>query len=409
MEQDVYRTLCVVLSVLVVAWAMVGLVALLRRRRKNFDVILPLAGALLLRLVAAAVLSGATSLAAVRDPDEAGYISQAFDLSGSAPWSHAWLVNLPGRPHVILLAIQTGVLGDPPDFALRVLQIGLSVAAICVLSAAAFDLSGPRGAKVTAWLLAVEPSHVFFSGLANKEPLMFLAEAVVVFGAVRMWQRRDVAAAGLIASGSLVATGMRPYAGVALLAGGGLVTLHASLRRMGPRQERAIRLATITMVIAVAGGALVVAATPRILKRLQTYQQANAFDRSNLRLEPVNFSTRRGFVSDAPRRVRDILIRPYPWQTANWSQRSGALGTVGAWVLLAALLILVTTNPRAALSRGPPLAYLLVIVIFAYAVATGNAGTGFRYRSHVVALGITLAAVLATAPRKRVRPPVKAA
>jgi hypothetical protein len=405
----IYRALCVVLSILAVGWAAAGLALFLGRRRTGFQVLRPLATGFLVRLAATAVFSGAATLAALRDPDEAGYLSQAFDLAGKAPWSHDWIVNFTGgRPHVVLLAIETGILGHPPAFALRVLQIGLALAAVCLLSAAAYDLSGPRAAKFTAWVLAVEPSNVYFSGLATKEPLMLLAEALAVFGAVRFWRQRDVAGVALLLTGCLVAAGMRLYVGVALLAGGALVVLHSSLRRMGPQRERAIPVAAVTTALIVAGAALLVPFGPRILKRLQTYQSANVFDRSNLRLEPVNFSTARGLAVDSPRRVRDLLVRPYPWQTANWSQRSGAAGTLAAWVLFAGLAVLVVANPRVALSRGPPVLYLLLFALFAYAIATGNAGTGFRYRTHVLAIGITLAAVLAAAPRKRLRRPAAA-
>ncbi len=49
--------------------------------------------------------------------------------------------------------------------------------------------------------------------------------------------------------------------------------------------------------------------------------------------------------------------------------------------------------------RAGPLLYPLLFELVAYSVTVGNAGTGFRYRSHLVSLGICALAVL----RERVR------
>ena len=35
---------------------------------------------------------------------------------------------------------------------------------------------------LAAWLLAFEPTNVFFSGILHKEPFMLLAEGLVAFG-----------------------------------------------------------------------------------------------------------------------------------------------------------------------------------------------------------------------------------
>jgi hypothetical protein len=51
--------------------------------------------------------------------------------------------------------------------------------------------------------------------------------------------------------------------------------------------------------------------------------------------------------------------------------------------------------------RAGPLLYPMLFELVAYSVTVGNAGTGFRYRSHLVTLGICITCVLWAAARER--------
>ncbi len=45
-------------------------------------------------------------------------------------------------------------------------------------------------------------------------------------------------------------------------------------------------------------------------------------------------------------------------------------------------------------ARAGPLIYLLFFLLIAYSLSTGNAGTGFRYRTHLVAVAICVIVAL---------------
>ena len=63
---------------------------------------------------------------------------------------------------------------------------------IVLLSAAVYELAGPRPALIAAWILALEPANIFFSSLLHKEPLMYLAEGLVAFGGAVLWKRGNL-------------------------------------------------------------------------------------------------------------------------------------------------------------------------------------------------------------------------
>jgi hypothetical protein len=207
----------------------------------------------------------------------------------------------------------------------------------------------------------------------------------------------------LLALGCAIALGTRPYAAWFLMTGGLLVILHSSLRQVGTK------LRSVPLVYAVAIG--IAAATPAVLaltsqgsleQNLQVSQDANTdptaesggSNSNNLSLERVDFSTRSGLVTNLPRRVRDVVLRPYPWQVQNTSQQLGAIGTL---VVLAGLYLLVRyvrRNRGRAVALTAPILYPALFLLIAYALSVGNAGTGFRYRTHLVLLGFAVVVVL---------------
>jgi len=153
------------------------------------------------------------------------------------------------------------------------------------------------------------------------------------------------------------------------------------------------------------------AATPAVLKltspdsleqNLQRSQDANIAPNikrgeagsNNLSLERVNFSTRSELVTNLPLRLRDVLLRPYPWQVENTRQRFGALGTLIALAALYLLFGYIRRNRGRIVAVAAPILYPALFLLFAYALSVGNAGTGFRYRTHLVLLGLATLVIL---------------
>jgi hypothetical protein len=152
-------------------------------------------------------------------------------------------------------------------------------------------------------------------------------------------------------------------------------------------------------------------ATPVILqasskKNLQTLQQSQTANvtgagqatgganGNNLALEQVDYSTRGAILSNLPSRMSDVLIKPFPWQLGDTSQRIGALGTMVAYALILLLLRYAWLSRGQVFPRAAPLLYPILFLLMAYSLSAGNAGTGFRYRSHLVTLAIAAVVVL---------------
>src|SRR3954465_5530872 len=360
---------------LLVAGTLAVFVRAIRARRPGLSLTAPLATAAGLRLATAVVIAAVPGLNGARPADDRISYRLAKRLVDHPEALGALPDAIANRLHLWLLAAQTAVIGRSAGaFPLRITQIGITVVGVGVVPIAVPALASPRAGVIVAWLLAVEPGSVFLSGFLLKEPLVLLGEAFLILGCVRMYTRREATSLVWMAAGLALAGAIRPY----LVLGGGaacvLVLIPSALRHPAGR-ARNLTLG-FAVVAAAAGLAVAVARSDRIVDDLQFSQNANTHDDSNLKLEPVDFTTVGGAAEAVPRRVFDLWFRPYPWQTANLSQSLGVTGTLYAWALLFLALFLVLRRPRESFAKVAPLVYVAICLTVTYAVSTGNAGTG---------------------------------
>lgn len=386
-DETLYETLVTLLTIALVGGAIALLVRHLRHSRPGFDVGWPVSVAFGVRVVAAAVVSLTAVARTLRGGDELGFLADANRIADAPLGSSAWGDALVSELHVFVFAMQRFFL-DSPDLALRVAQVGIAVVGLLLLAAAVYELAGPRASVIALWLLAFEPASVFFSSLLHKEATMMLAIGLVALGGAKIWTRGEPRYLIPVIVGCLIAVATRPYAGWFLIAAGAAIVLHAGLR---PEHRGSIRsfgyVALIALFTAVTAPVVLEASTDESLQEnLQPSQEANVSDNSNLRLERVDFSTREAVLSNLPRRIRDVALRPYPWQLGNISQSLGVLGTAVAYLVFALFVLMAIECRGSVLARAGPLIYVSVFLLLAYSLSAGNAGTAFRYRTQLVAV-----------------------
>jgi hypothetical protein len=402
-DQTMHDALAGLVTLLVVAYALWFLVGRLRRSRPDLRIAAPIAVAFVVRVLAAAALSLTTIAQTLRGGDELVFLDQARAITDSPFGSGPWLDALTAGLHKFVFATQMWILGSP-DLVLRIAQAGIAVAGLALLAAAVYELAGQRPARITAWLLALEPTGVFFSTLLHKEPNMMLAGGLVAFGGATIWKRGDLHSLWPIILGCLIAVATRPYAGWFLIAAGAAIVLHAGVRKRHTTSARSLALvAIVVMFAAISAPTVWNASSTESLHKLQASQQANVGSAlSNLNLEKVDFSTRGAVITNLPKRIRDILLRPYPWQLGDVSQQFGLLGTAVAYSTLVLLLAALIGARGEILKRAGPLIYIGLFLLIAYSLSAGNAGTAFRYRTHIIAVAICIVASLGLASSRAV-------
>lgn len=402
-DNTLFAAEAALLTLGVVGLGLMWLLIRLQRTRPDMAIALPVGVGVGIRVLAAMAVSLTGVASTLRGGDETLFIEKARVLAAQSFLSDDNVTALTTNLHEWVFGVQLRLL-ESPDLALRSVQIGIAAAGLILLAAAVHDLAGGRASLAAAWVLALEPTSVFFSSLLHKEANMLLATGLVVYGGTRLWQRGDVIAVLPVTAGCLIAIATRPYVGWFLIAAGALVTLHAAGRR--PQLSSVALMAAVALVAAtfVVPFAFQATTEESLQGTLQRSQDANAGRAdANLTLEQVNYSSREDIVLNLPTRIRDVMFRPYPWQLGSVAQGFGLIGTIVALILLWLLITALVRNRGHIMARAGPLVYVGLMLLVAYSLSAGNAGTGFRYRTHLVGIGLGLFMVLrysapATAP-----------
>jgi hypothetical protein len=372
----------------------------LRRRRPAFLIGVPIAVGVGIRLLAIAGIASSGLESSLRGGDETTFLSYARLLSND-PFGHGYYPHGQYPLHVVVFALQMKF-GGFSEGALRVTQVGIASLGLVFMATAIHDLAGARAAKLTMWILAFEPASIFFNSILHKEPLMELAGGLMVFGASKIWRRLDLSGLLLMALAGFIAVKTRPYAGWFLISAGAIVVLHGSLRRL----DRPLRAMPLVYAVIIAGfvaaPAVIQVSSKKQLTELQQSQDANAdpnaangaANSNNLALESVDYSTRGKVFTNLPQRMLDVVVRPYPWQVANPSQQLGAVGSLFALTVLFMLIGALWRRRGEVLAVTGPLLYPMIFLLAAYALSAGNAGTSFRYRTHLVTLAVAMLVAL---------------
>ena len=392
----------VILATVLGAYVLGLIVRLLGRHRPDWRPVGPLFVGFGLRLAAIAGVSASGLAATLHGGDETGFLANAHQIAASPFSSSVWTPGGAYHLHEIVMALQIKLAGVG-EGALRVTQVGIAMCGLLLLATAVHDLAGARAGRLALWLVALEPAGIFFSQILHKEPLMVLASGLVALGGVRAWRRIDPTGLALMTGGSAIAILTRPYAGWFLASAAVAIVLHATVRDAKHSLSAAAVLACVLIGIAAAVPVILQVTSKQSLQaNLQVSQNANALataptttaNANNLGLERVDYSTRAAIVTNLPVRVTDLLLRPYPWQVANTSEQLGVLGTLVAFASLVGIVFYALRTRHLLLTLAGPLVYPLGALTIAYALSVGNAGTGFRYRSHLVTLGLAVAVVL---------------
>lgn len=409
-DSTLQSALVAILTGIVVAFGLWWLTRSLQRRHLGLAIGLPVAVGFLARVVTVLAVDGSGLSTSLRGGDEIAFLKGADALAALPPSAPEWGTEITERLHVAVFAGQMRLLDSPPT-ALRLVQIGLALTGLLLLIAAVCQVAGPRAARLAAWVLMLEPASLFFNSALHKEPLMLLATGTIVYGGIRVWHRFDLRGAALLAFGAAIGVCTRPYAGWFLVSACVLLALHAAFRSVHRPLRAMPVIYAVILVGFLAAPTLVEVSSRESLQSLQASQDANTNivarartsgpNANNLALERVDYSSREKVALNLPRRAFDVLTKPYPWQVANASQ---VLGAFGSLVALTGLVMLLGYAWRA---RGrivvltAPFLYPLMFLLMAYSLSAGNAGTGFRYRTHIITLSLAMLVILRSAVLER--------
>ena len=259
-SDGIHDVLATLVTLFACGYGVMFLYRVLRRGRPELSIGLPIFVAFGVRLISLVALPLTGIERTLRGGDEVGFLASAADTASSTFGSGAWLDSLTGALYEFVFATQIALF-DSPELTLRITQLTISVLGLMLLAVAVYELAGRRAALVAMWVMALEPTNVFFSTYLHKEPNMILASGMVAFGGTMIWKHGQVRWIALITTGCLIAVATRPYAGWFLIAAGAAIMLHAGLRQGAAGGVRRFGLIAVVLLF----GAI---AAPTVLRGL---------------------------------------------------------------------------------------------------------------------------------------------
>lgn len=271
----------------------------------------------------------------------------------------------------------------------------------------AIELGVPeRVGKGAAWLVALSPAFVLFSGSLHKEGLVLLSLSVAGYHALRLqsrWQARSFIA---MAVSLLVLFALRYYIAIVVC---GAVALSLVSARGVDRRGTSTR---ITMAMLVRQCAIVVAfigvigtlgfhenadrpleeSPEGLLVQVDDYRRELALSAQSGYLPQSDVSTLQGAAEFAPIGLLYFLAAPFPWQIGALRQNLVIPETL-FWVLLYPLVAVGIV--RGFRVNRPGTVMLLATtggMCVVYALMSGNIGIAYRMRTQVWLLWAPFAA-----------------
>jgi Dolichyl-phosphate-mannose-protein mannosyltransferase len=367
--------------VVIVLWR---LMRALDDRGHSASIRVPIGAGLLLRLVAVAVAAAVPAIGhKLTSTDEATFLATAKTLAALPLSSSKWLSMGLHWTEVIPWALTYKLFGECGTLPLRLEQIGLSLIAVVLISATAGKIGGRRAALITAWIAALEPSSAYFSGLLHQESLCMVGEALLLGAMVDAWMRDNgwwrPLLGGLVGLGLIFGTRsyLAFFAGVAVV----LVLAAAALQRRFGLTRALATLAAVAAAVAVAGIFAAPHVVPGSIASLQ-HQLDLPYPGANLPLGHASVTTASGLLKTVVLRSVDLVLRPYPWQTASAAQKVAVAGTLIWYVLVLSTAWL--TFRQGLDGRLVPALILIACATIGFALTLVDAGEGFRHRVNLV-------------------------
>lgn len=320
---------------------------------------------------------------------QGGLVAALEHFPGLDAYFYAWLMSL-------LYAVT-----DRSLLMLQAVNVLVGVLGVFVAWKLASELWGGRAGRKVAWVMALFPLVVQYGAIPMREAGFMLFLLLALLAVVR-WQRHGgvVYLAGVFA-GFLAAAFFHGGAVVGLLAFLGLVGWRSARQwAAGLSRGRLRWVATLTvfLVLGLLGGYVVSGVS---IHKLGTAEEIVSTERWMHYFESRVYGGARypgwtqpqgaaDFVWAVPLRAVYLLFAPFPW---DLREPAHVVGLVDGLLYLA-LAFLVWRNRQAirAIPEARTLFLILVPLVFAYGVGTGNFGTALRHRTKLVAAVIVLAA-----------------
>ena len=249
-----------------------------------------------------------------------------------------------------------------------------------------------RGALIGAWLVAVSPAFLIWSGALYKEGLILVVLNMLAYHGLVLQEHLRWRSVAVIALALPALWGLRFYMAVLMAAALGIGLLfgraHAQLpgARVASVMKQGALLAALVLVLFGAGFFDRIANTFPTWEQAFTRVQVSRDELASMRsgyLQDLSVATPAEALRSIPRGFVYFMSVPLPWHVGSMRQNI-AIPETFLWLLLYPLVIFGIVRAFRQNKRGTLLLIgMAVAICLFYAVFVGNIGTAYRLRIQV--------------------------
>lgn len=243
-----------------------------------------------------------------------------------------------------------------------------------------------NAAKFAAYIAALLPAFIIWTGQILKDGLMVFLIVVVMLMLLRLREKLDYFSIGILVLALLGILSLRFYIFYIML-----VAVIGSFAIAFSNSTKTILRNTVILALITAGlsyfgvgeKAEYDLSTFADLERIQISRQDLAQSAESGFGEDIDVSTTAGAIAAIPRGFMYLMFAPYPWHATNLRQAITMPDVLLWWAMIPFLVIGLGYSIRYRLRASFPILLFSLILTIAYTLFQGNVGTAYRQRTQI--------------------------
>lgn len=293
------------------------------------------------------------------------------------------------------------IFGYNPVF-MQLLNAFFGTMTILVVYKLANKLFNPKAARVSAWIMALFPSHIMFSAMNMRDALSTLLMSAFIYQFV-VWsdQAKKRKLFGVVIL-FVLNTLIRTQNAVLLLVASAPFIYKTIHKKTNPYLRPIVLMGTGIILLGIVGylysSGLLTNASFDYLSREMEYRSSGGSGY----LEWMTYGSWIDIVKYAPIRAVYFMFSPFPWDVSTPAQAVAALENLVLWFMVLVMVrkwkkIKELTTNKTLLMR---IVIIFIVGIIANAVVDANAGTALRHKlQYIYVIIILYAATKQTTPK----------
>jgi hypothetical protein len=243
-----------------------------------------------------------------------------------------------------------------------------------------------RIAKNSAWLVALFPAFIIWSGQLLKDGLIIFLLVLAITMVMQLQEKFNTAALVLLfmALGGILTLRFYIFYMIAVAVAGSFI--------VGLSKSRQSLVARTAILVVMGLGMTYVGITRNATANFETFGTAEQLQRSRLDLarsaksgfsEDIDVTTTGGAISAIPIGLSYLMLAPFPWEVSSFRAAITLPEVLVWWAMIPLMIWGIWWAVKNRLRNALPVLIFSLMLTLGYSIFLGNVGTAYRQRTQI--------------------------